>query len=1054
MALRITESRIPEGCSPYALGQADVSSCEKYSLISNLTSPLHVNANSHEYIDNCIEYYVFIDEPSKEEFRNYSFLWEVILIDLDGNSHEIIKNDTPSEVGFVYIPISEINKRGKLIVSVTVYHIISSVAELMLEQNVLELDKTLENLYSNLNINRKRNIGALAGNIETSREIVNDLINYIIIAAPPKSIENSNDDVSITMCSKNIPAKFLTAIIYELIYAYTSNTKKFRLSASESVVNFLEQGSFDKYLLDDTYLIPLGVCGLTPQFVTTALKIYPDLLLNNDNGNIQRCDLFNLLRFPKTNIQLCSAILSNIKKNSQYNNLNQEQLFDKKDALIYICEEFFKGLLSSLSESQNKVESNDKIKALATKAVDMLSYPFISSLSCEPILGFETYKVLVLDCRSGQPVADARVKEIKIGSIDAIFDIDSKALSGNSLTNFQEALKVFKQVYKDNSGTKKIRNKYNSKNPWTAYNAYWTDRGCPYLCQNIKKGENPVVSSYAPIIEEYNSHRVTDSQGYLNIKIPRVLLLTQEKITIEVGFHDFPVVLEKQNSDSRTNPIMRSNNVLAKTYFVVSWEGNQSTEWGDSFGWKVRNDLSNCESLFRVSEKFDVSMHMSEDTEASFNNDYTNIYYDTQNNTQNEICIHNPHAVLFAMQWCQPVWDNIDDAEGNTRVNETSFVARKYDQNNWIKDLNMHIVSMHVGGDRNPFGHYYGFYDMEEPTHRKTETNPKGYHQGIDLYSGSEGNILCFATHGGWINNYFSTSYGRNIRLRLKAPNSGPYFRYAHLNNDNNTFTTKEHVLCGEIIAQAGRTGNIAGVNEYPSHMHMELWNASEVELEPNDIASIDSKLIDSSNIKILPSNKLPLILPCKCKYGNNRPISNCIFSEIGILKTCWAVQEFPYDKNTIDHSCNNSNDLNTNANNTNENYNKDQQSEALIDDDGMVQFICPYIFKEGADKIAQLQAQLNFIYYNKGKSPNIPNSDFEACGKIDGDIGSNADSKTKVAIKGLIMAYMESKNNPTPNASDGDVSEFIDLCKNGTEPSNETVKKAYEWLKQMVPIT
>ncbi|QNU68625.1 M23 family metallopeptidase [Ruminiclostridium herbifermentans] len=1069
MGLRITESRLPSGLSPHELGQAVLSDCGKYSLISNLTSPLRVGINNGEAIVNKVEYYVFINETNIAEFFNYKYQWNITLVDSDGKSNIFLKNEAPVENGFVYI---DVNKTGKLIVSVTVLNNDSCI-ELRLEQNVIELDITLENLYSKIKSNKGINIGALAGNIETSREIINDFHNYIILAAPPPSLANSISS-SWAFHSTDIPAKFLTAIVYELIFAYPNNTKDYRINACESAANFLNQDNFDEFLLNYTYMIPLGVCGITPQYAANILNVYPDLSNKDDNGRIQRIDLFNILRFPKTNIQVCSAILSSIKsKNDKYKDIKQELFLKNNEALISICSEFFNGLRNSISNYAPINENQVKVDALAKKTVDILSYPFISIQNYEPIYGFETYKIMVLDCRSGKPVKNAPVKRIKIGNIDSIFDIPfddtfEKETNGSksiivNLINSQRALNNLKEEYEDN-GTKKLRSKYDCGTPSsnygkkgrTAYNKYWTERGCSFMCLNTENGGNPLDSAVKLIMEEYLSHRETDIYGYLNVKIPRILLLTQEKITIEVGFYDFPVVLEKQKMDPRTNPIMRSSNVFKETGFKVTWDENQSTEWGKSIGWKV-SEKSNS-SLFKISEKIEVSMLIGEDGKDSFKEEYTNIYFDAKkerdaieqkdtNKTQEEE--NNPHAVLFAMQWCQPVWDKLSDA-ANDRINDIAFTAKKDGKGNWIKDLNMHIVSKYSAGDANPFGHYYGFFDMTPPTHRKTNNNPNRVHQGIDLFSGSSGSIDCFASHGGRIENNTSSSYGHNILLRL-TEKAGPYFRYAHLDSTSGTYTTKERVLCGEIIAKTGRTGNILPYNDLPSHLHFELRNDSGNEIEPNAITTISGDIGDLVNASIMPSNKLPLIFPCKCKYGNdNQPVSSCRFSDAEVLKTCWAVQEFPYDQATVEYSSNG---------------NTDHQSEAFIDSSNIIRFACPYIFKKDGDKKAQLQAQLKFVYHNQGKQPNIAiptssyfqdlNSGTNAApfGGINGNITTNAADKTRMAIQGLIMAYMESQNIPNPQADNNDVNQFIELYLNGTQASNENVKNACTWLNNMVPI-
>jgi hypothetical protein len=84
---------------------------------------------------------------------------------------------------------------------------------------------------------------------------------------------------------------------------------------------------------------PIGVCRLLPDLID---------ILENENTNLDEYDKINLLRFPKSNIHLCTHILSKIKEKCGYSEITRNDLIDNKKAVIHITETLCRSCTSGL----------------------------------------------------------------------------------------------------------------------------------------------------------------------------------------------------------------------------------------------------------------------------------------------------------------------------------------------------------------------------------------------------------------------------------------------------------------------------------------------------------------------------------------------------------------------------------------------------------------------------------------------------------------------------------------------------------------------------------
>jgi len=218
----------------------------------------------------------------------------------------------------------------------------------------------------------------------------------------------------------------------------------------------------------------------------------------------------------------------------------------------------------------------------------------------------EIIRVLVLDCRSGQPIKNAPVKKVKMGEITDKFERNSKKIKIISGVTGQKALNALGY----NCG-KKPTEKYGNKGS-AAYNKYWEDRGISV--KNIESGTTPPKNRLKEIIAEYNGLRATDDNGILSIPVPVKKFLSMG-FDLEIGFHDFAVVAEalKKNKKDEKGVISRKTKALSETGFSIEW-GNekQGIKWGENFGWKIGSQPSSSENPqgnfaeFKVSEKLKI----------------------------------------------------------------------------------------------------------------------------------------------------------------------------------------------------------------------------------------------------------------------------------------------------------------------------------------------------------------------------------------------------------------------------------------------------------------
>lgn len=397
---------------------------------------------------------------------------------------------------------------------------------------------------------------------------------------------------------------------------------------------------------------------------------------------------------------------------------------------------------------------------------------------------------------------------------------------------------------------------------------------------------------------------VTDGQGIIRVPVP--IASVKAGFSVEVSFKDFAIVAEAtrdQFDKSAPGIVSRDEKAPAgsgqpaagATHFSVEWvETTQDPARDKPWGWRVGRERSasaaarNAMAELRTSLKFTVpgtgadnpdqkwsALHASKKVFSRWYND-----------------VEDPEYVVFAMIWCQPVWDGIEDPDSSAAgpaISEKAYVFAGGDAH-----LNMHVTSVYhdLAGSETYGGKGYGLWEyVAAPKWRgkDEEDDEKGGHQGFDIHAGVGARV--FAVHSGKVTNATQSVGGKIVSLTWK-PVGDERASITYLHNSAFKITHNTTVRAGQVVSHAGRTGNLSAVSAQPGHVHVNVGG---------DNALYDSP--DVANRICLPTNgRTPLVFPCHCEVTSvaSNP-KDCDFNK-DFAKTCWAVAELacPYMPATV----------------------------------------------------------------------------------------------------------------------------------------------------------
>lgn len=479
----------------------------------------------------------------------------------------------------------------------------------------------------------------------------------------------------------------------------------------------------------------------------------------------------------------------------------------------------------------------------------------------------EELQIQLIDCRSNEKIPKSRIKKIVINNekeFSKEFDLssDKTKITTTGIQGLADALVKLGYGEKEkDSNTKKEIPVTAMNKTWTDnYNNYWKDRINDF--DDLPLGQEPPTVMINYVIGEYNNHLQTDENGVLKVQIPfKDIDSTNKECSVQVEFFDFPIVCEG-TGNQQLERFNKNASIEDGTGFSVEWTGTQNTGWLEGFGWKlVRGDA---ESELKVSEE--VRMYYNNSKGFSTSTQYDWATFQTEESENNTSLF-----TLFALQWCQPVWDEIEDRGSETM---TQAEQRMYIQTEELRNKNMHIVTRYTGGTHN--GKEYGTY-----RHRYNDSHVL---EAIDLYTINQESFL-FAIHGGIVtNNPNSPSAGNNAIVSWNMATENRRLRYLHMHSFNKV--TNTNIKSGEIIGLAGRTGNLT--NSWPCHVHLDDGYGTH---STGILSHRDS--VDLQNRKIIPCYSLPLLFPClggRVLTINENP-ENCHCSN-SFANHCWALLE------------------------------------------------------------------------------------------------------------------------------------------------------------------
>jgi len=412
---------------------------------------------------------------------------------------------------------------------------------------------------------------------------------------------------------------------------------------------------------------------------------------------------------------------------------------------------------------------------------------------------------------------------------------------------------------------------------------------------------------------------VTNAAGDIFIPIPLGAL--EQRMEVEVGFREVAVVAEATLKAYEAGGVrlhrvtqqrVQDDGALGDlepkpgaTLFSVEWvEGAQGSEWDKPWGWRCGNDLRASDDErrsfkeLRTSWKLEIPPFTQEElADPARSADWSTLHRRTKAFSM----FHGadqPELVLFALTWCQPVWDDLDDplpwSSAALGANNATYA--------WpgtppvCLGLHMHVVTQFYDlGGTDPYGGKgYGLYEHDQPG--PTRWRGGDGHHGMDIHA-RVGDAI-FAVHAGRMTYHAAAGeIGNLVNVAWDAP-GGQWRRIGYGHLTAKVGDAPRQVRAGEIVARAGRTGNLRPTSDQAGHVHINLGAVAN---------SLHDAPPPASQICIPFNERTPLLLPCRCEVKHEAAaLGGCNFEHVSVTlkmgdvvgssavvpQTCWAVGE------------------------------------------------------------------------------------------------------------------------------------------------------------------
>jgi peptidoglycan hydrolase-like protein with peptidoglycan-binding domain len=377
MTVRATESRLPSGFTAADLGEAAVvlgqNGSEDYALVSYLTSPL-----AEGYF---IDYVVFV--TNGVDVASYDWTFEMVA---EGDT------DTSStDVGTCrYAPVG----LGLLKVTVELNVVNRQPVTLSMIQEVRPLFTGYEYFFEagglGAQLDPSYSIAALGSDAVATAELINSFRNYILSSA----------------ATHQLPPRLLAAIVYLGITAVPKNQRVGLTVWTPGRDQKLEWAADDlngsrglRHDLDDA----LGVCQLAPPKLATIVgsdgldgdthTTWQEKAADGSGSGAidhalwsdfdaltteQKTDLYNLARFPGTNIELCAALLAWLRdRPNRWPGLTADQLLAEQFAVETLASELDDGPNAGTQPTSEQAPGESPTTRWGRKVVGHLFLPII-----------------------------------------------------------------------------------------------------------------------------------------------------------------------------------------------------------------------------------------------------------------------------------------------------------------------------------------------------------------------------------------------------------------------------------------------------------------------------------------------------------------------------------------------------------------------------------------------------------------------------------------------------------------------------------------------------
>jgi murein DD-endopeptidase MepM/ murein hydrolase activator NlpD len=250
--------------------------------------------------------------------------------------------------------------------------------------------------------------------------------------------------------------------------------------------------------------------------------------------------------------------------------------------------------------------------------------------------------------------------------------------------------------------------------------------------------------------------------------------------------------------------------------------------------------------------------------------------------------VDQPELVLFALTYCQPIFYEPPATATHQIVGTYSATGTAELLGDPRPSMYM-ITKWNAHADASDKGRDFGTF---VPTPSATGPRYNKKHEGIDL-AGINGQTPVFAVCGGkvTVSSLSAGGYGYNVVHDTRRAN---YFaHYAHFSAQA-TVAVNDRVRAGKRLGLVGRTFNgTATYQDAPTHLHFEVGTPNYLtQVTPRDVFAGDDAHADASRA-LIPDNSMNRLFPCDCSAGTT-PGSLCRIrgsTNTTIANTCWARQ-------------------------------------------------------------------------------------------------------------------------------------------------------------------